>query len=77
MRFTAMQEFLAELLGTMVLIVFGCGVVATVVVFSNPGAPALSAFGGYTTITLGWGFAVLMEILISSGVSGAHLNPPL
>ena len=76
-RFTAMQEFLAELLGTMVLIVFGCGVVATVVVFSNPDAPALSAFGGYTNITLGWGFAVLMEILISSGVSGAHLNPPL
>lgn len=75
MRFTAMQEFLAELLGTMVLIIFGCGVVATVVIFSNPGAPALSAFGGYTNITLGWGFAVLMGIFVSAGVSGAHLNP--
>ena len=74
-RFTAMQEFLAELLGTMVLIVFGCGVVATVVVFFFFVAPALSAFGGYTNITLGWGFAVLMGILISSGVGGAHLNP--
>lgn len=75
MKFSAWQEFLAELLGTMVLIIFGCGVVATVVVFSNPSAPSLSAFGGYTNITLGWGFAVLMGILVSAGVSGAHLNP--
>lgn len=35
MKFSAMQEFLAELLGTMVLIIFGCGVVATVVLFAS------------------------------------------
>ena len=77
MKFSAMQEFLAELLGTMVLIIFGCGVVATVALFASkdPQIPGQVVFGGYTNITLGWGFAVLMGILISAGVSGAHLNP--
>ena len=77
MKFSAMQEFLAELLGTMVLIIFGCGVVATVVLFAStdPKIPGQIVFGGYTNITLGWGFAVLMGIMVSAGVSGAHLNP--
>ena len=77
MKFSKWQEFLAELFGTMVLIVFGCGVVASVVIFAstNPKIPGEVVFGGYTNITLGWGFAVLMGILVSAGVSGAHLNP--
>ncbi|TDR31416.1 MIP/aquaporin family protein [Hydromonas duriensis] len=77
MKFSAKQEFFAELLGTMVLILFGCGVVAMVVLFSNPdsqGAPQI-VNGGYTNITMGWGFAVLLGILVSGTVSGAHLNP--
>ncbi|AFD26243.1 MIP/aquaporin family protein [Deinococcus gobiensis] len=77
MKFTAAQEFVAELIGTMVLILFGCGVVAMVVLFAstNPVIPGQIVNGGYTNITLGWGFAVLMGILISGGISGAHLNP--
>ncbi|MFC5848967.1 MIP/aquaporin family protein [Deinococcus petrolearius] len=77
MKFTAAQEFTAELIGTMVLILFGCGVVAMVVLFAstNPVIPGQIVNGGYTNITLGWGFAVLMGILISGGISGAHLNP--
>ena len=77
MKFSKWQEFLAELFGTMVLIVFGCGVVESVVIFAstNPKIPGEVVFGGYTNITLGWGFAVLMGILVSAGVSGAHLNP--
>lgn len=77
MKFSAMQEFLAELFGTMVLIIFGCGVVAMVVLFAStdPKIPNQVVFGGYTNITLGWGFAVLMGIMVSAGVSGAHLNP--
>ena len=77
MKFSKWQEFLAELFGTMVLIIFGCGVVASVVIFAstNPKIPGEVVFGGYTNITLGWGFAVLMGILVSAGVSGAHLNP--
>lgn len=77
MKFTAAQEFIAELLGTLVLILFGCGVVAMVVLFAstNPPIPGQIVNGGYTNITLGWGFAVLMGIFISGGISGAHLNP--
>ncbi|ADV66332.1 MIP/aquaporin family protein [Deinococcus maricopensis] len=77
MTFTRTQEFMAELLGTMVLILFGCGVVAMVVLFANtnPTIPGQIVNGGYTNITLGWGFAVLMGIFISGTISGAHLNP--
>lgn len=76
MKFTAAQEFMAELLGTMVLIMFGCGVVAMVVLFgSNPAVPGEVVKGGFTNITLGWGFAVLMGIFIAGTISGAHLNP--
>ena len=77
MKFNAKQEFVAELLGTMVLILFGCGVVAMVVLFSSTDshAPSQIVNGGYTNITIGWGFAVLMGILVSGAVSGAHLNP--
>lgn len=77
MKFTAAQEFAAELLGTMVLILFGAGVVAMVVLFAStsPAIPGQIVNGGYTNITLGWGFAVLMGIFVSGGISGAHLNP--
>ncbi|ADY26256.1 MIP family channel protein [Deinococcus proteolyticus MRP] len=75
MKFTLMQECIAEFLGTMVLILFGVGVVAMVVLFANPELPGAVVNGGYTNITLGWGFAVLMGIFVSGTISGAHLNP--
>src|SRR5277367_3426319 len=76
MKFTKAQEFMAEILGTMVLILFGCGVVAMVVLFgSNPAIPGAVTKGGYTNITLGWGLAVTFGIYIAGTVSGAHLNP--
>jgi glycerol uptake facilitator protein len=69
-----LAELLAEFLGTFVLILFGTGVVAMVVLFptSNPGE---SVHGGYTNITLGWGLAVTMGIYVAGKISGAHLNP--
>ena len=71
---TLSAELLAEFLGTFVLILFGTGVVAMVVLFptSNPGE---SVHGGYTNITLGWGLAVTMGIYVAGKISGAHLNP--
>lgn len=76
MKFTKGQEFMAELLGTMVLILFGCGVCAMVGLFaSNPPIPGEIVKGGYTNITLGWGLAVTFGIYIAGTVSGAHLNP--
>lgn len=59
-------ELIAEFLGTMVLILFGTGVVAMVVLLDK---------GGYTNITLGWGLAVMMGVYVAGRVSGAHLNP--
>lgn len=71
---TLMAELLAEFLGTFVLILFGTGVVAMVVLFpsKNPGE---TIHGGFTNITLGWGLAVTMGIYIAGKISGAHLNP--
>lgn len=59
-------ELLAEFFGTLVLILFGNGVVAMAVLFDK---------GGYTNITLAWGLAVTMGIYIAGKTSGAHLNP--
>jgi glycerol uptake facilitator protein len=67
-------ELLAEFLGTMVLILFGTGVVAMVMLFGS-GAAGEVVKGGYTNVTLGWGLAVTMGIYVAGGVSGAHLNP--
>src|SRR5205807_8332840 len=67
-------ELIAEFLGTFVLILFGTGVVAMVVLFPS-NAPAALAHGGYTNITLGWGLGVTMGIYIAGKISGGHLNP--
>ncbi|HZD46935.1 MAG TPA: MIP/aquaporin family protein, partial [Acidobacteriaceae bacterium] len=66
-------ELIAEFLGTFILILFGNGVVAMVVLF--PSNAPLTAHGGYTNITLGWGLAVTMGIYVAGKVSGGHLNP--
>jgi len=62
------REFLAEFLGTCVLILLGDGVVAQVVLSNG-------TKGDYLGITIGWAMAVLCGIYISGGISGAHLNP--
>ncbi|MDX1613154.1 MAG: MIP family channel protein [Candidatus Promineifilaceae bacterium] len=64
-------EFMAEILGTFVLILLGDGVVAHVGL-----APRLaSAAYDWNTIAFGWGFAVAMAVYVGGGVSGAHINP--
>ena len=74
--FTKPQEFVSEVLGTMVMIMFGAGVVAMVVLFAAvPAVPGEVVKGGYTNICLGWGLAVTMGIYVAGRVSGAHLNP--
>jgi glycerol uptake facilitator protein len=73
-RPTLAAELVAEFLGTFVLILFGTGVVAMVVLFPS-NASAATVHGGYTNITLGWGLAVTMGIYIAGKISGGHLNP--
>src|SRR6478752_7911181 len=62
------RELLAEFLGTFILIVFGVGVVAQVVLSKGAAGSALS-------INIAWGLAVTMGCYVSAGVTGAHLNP--
>lgn len=65
-----MTPFLAEFFGTMLVIVFGGGVVAGVVL---KGTKAEGS--GWLAITFGWGFAVAFAVYAVGQVSGAHLNP--
>jgi len=63
-----LREMLAEFFGTFILIVFGVGVVAQVVLSKNTA-------GTYFSINIAWGLAVMMGCYVSAGVTGAHLNP--
>ena len=74
MKTNLAAELTAEFLGTLVLILFGNGVVAMVVLFGH-GIPGEVVNGGYTNITLAWGLAVTMGIYIAGKITGAHLNP--
>jgi glycerol uptake facilitator protein len=65
-----MSPFLAELLGTMLLIVLGDGVVANVVLNKTKGQNA-----GWIVITAGWAFGVTIAVYAVGTFSGAHLNP--
>lgn len=62
------REMAAEFLGTFVLILFGVGVVAQVVLGGGDN-------GQYLSINLGWGLAVTMGVYVSGGITGGHLNP--
>lgn len=64
------SEFIAELIGTMILIIFGGGVVGGVVLKKTKSEGA-----GWVVITIGWGLAVTMGIYAVGSISGAHLNP--
>lgn len=61
--------FLSELVGTAMLVLLGCGVVANVVLAKTKGFN-----GGFFMITFGWGLAVYAGVLVAFN-SGAHINP--
>lgn len=65
-----LSPFLAELIGTAILVVLGDGVVANVVLNRTKGNG-----GGWIVITFGWGMAVFVGVFCVSKYSGAHLNP--
>jgi glycerol uptake facilitator protein len=77
-RATAAGEYLAEALGTFVLIRFGCGVVAMAVAALNQsgrGPVPFAASGDWLLIAWGWGFAVAFGVYVAGGITGAHINP--
>lgn len=65
-----MSPFIAELIGTMLLILLGTGVVANVVLKGTKGYS-----GGWMVITTGWALAVFVGVVFATPFSGAHLNP--
>ncbi len=65
-----MSPFVGEIFGTMILIIFGGGVVANVNLKESK-----AQGGGWIVVALGWGLGVAMGVYAVGQVSGAHLNP--
>ncbi len=64
------MQYVAECVGTAILVLLGDGVVANV----NLEKSNMKG-GGSVQITIAWGLAVLIPVCIFSGVSGAQFNP--
>ena len=65
-----MTAFIAEIVGTALILLFGCGVVAGVLLDKSK-----ANGGGWIVITFGWAIGVTIGIYASAQFSGAHLNP--
>jgi len=65
-----MSPYIAEAVGTMILILLGDGVVANVLLARSKGENS-----GWVVITIGWGVAVAIAVYAVGRISGAHLNP--
>ncbi len=65
-----MTPFVAEIVGTALLIILGDGVVANVLLHKSKGNNA-----GWIVITMGWAMGVFVAVYSVAGFSGAHLNP--
>ncbi len=61
------KEFTGELLGTFILVLFGCGSVAVATLFDE--------YTGIFQIGLAWGIGVTLAIYLTRHLSCAHLNP--
>ena len=61
--------FVSEMVGTAMLVLLGCGVVANVALAKTKGYG-----GGFLMVNFGWGLAVFAGVIVSY-VSGAHINP--
>ncbi len=70
MTYSLLTMCIFEFIGTFILILLGCGVVACVNLTKSKGVG-----GGWITITFAWGLAVMCGVLIAGPYSGAHLNP--
>ena len=65
-----MSPIIAEVIGTAILILFGGGVVANVVLTKTKGYSS-----GWIVITWGWAMGVFVAVFTVGQVSGAHINP--
>lgn len=71
-----LPELAAEFFGTLILLLFGNGVVAMVVLFAhNPPIAGEIVNGGFTNINWAFGIGVTMGVYVSGKISGGHINP--
>nr|XP_055036779.1 aquaporin-3b [Misgurnus anguillicaudatus] len=63
-----LRQALAECLGTLILVMFGCGAVAQLVLSGG-------SHGMFLTVNFAFGFAATLGILVCGQVSGGHINP--
>lgn len=64
------NRFVSEMVGTALLILFGDGVVAGVLLNRSK-----AQNGGWIVITMGWGLGVAIAVYAAGQFSGAHINP--
>lgn len=64
------QAFVAELLGTMLLVILGDGVVGNVLLSKSKAFDA-----GWMVVATGWGIGVAVAVYAVGGITGAHINP--
>jgi glycerol uptake facilitator protein len=67
---TITQILIGEIIGTMLLVLFGDGVVAAVLL-----ARSKAQNSGWIVIVTGWAMAVFVGVFCVASISGAHLNP--
>jgi glycerol uptake facilitator protein len=66
---TLSQQVAAEVIGTFLLVFFGCGAVHSAVL--------TGAQSGLWQVAIVWGVAIMLAIYAVGGVSGAHINPAM
>lgn len=68
-----MKKYLAELIGTMTLVLIGCGSA----VFAGSAAATVGAGVGTLGVAMAFGLAVVAMAYTIGGVSGCHINPAI
>ena len=68
-----MKKYFAEMIGTMVLVLMGCGSA----VFSGGIAQTVGAGTGTLGVALAFGLAVVAMAYTIGNISGCHINPAI